>query len=59
MALDNADTRMQKMATYYLWIASASGPATRLLRENSREEVPGHLATFPYHHILPNRPDGG
>jgi hypothetical protein len=61
MAMDKADARMSKMATYYLWITSASGPATCLLRENTRDEVTGHLATLPYQHILhyPSLADGG
>jgi len=59
MVLDKTDTRMPKMATYYLWITSASEPATCLLRENAREEVTGHLATLAYHHILSYRSDGG
>ena len=57
MALDNADPCMSKMATYYLWISSASGLATCLLPKNTREEVTQHLATLPHLPILLYRSD--
>jgi hypothetical protein len=48
----STDTSMSKMEIHYLWITSASGPATCLYRENTHEDIAGYLATLPYRHNL-------
>ena len=55
MEMENADTRMSKMATHHLGITLGSGPASSLQRQNTGDDsdVPEYyLATHSYHHYF-------